>query len=71
MTAVLLLAGVPEGIPVVADDAAVKTLCALMRPSRKQHTWTGSTVGGDTITIACDMLTAVIVRADQPKARKR
>jgi hypothetical protein len=71
MIVTVILAGVPDGIPVVVDDAGLTKLRDLMVPSRKALRWTGPTADGGTVTIAADMITAVHVPAAKTQAARK
>ena len=71
MIATVILAGVADGIPVVVDDAELKKLRGLMVPSRKALRWDGTTTDGSAVTIAADMITAIVVPAPKPQAARK
>jgi hypothetical protein len=71
MRAVVVLAGVADGILVDITEAEHKALKAMMRPSRKQHTIDVTKADGGTVTLAGDMICAIHVPAAAAKARRR
>lgn len=63
MRAVVILAGVADGIPVDITPAKLETLKKHMRPSRPHDTISVTTTEGGTVTLAADMICAIHVPA--------